>query len=143
MHPARRAGRHCFMTPETRILVYYRLDRARDAPAEAVLLLDSGHANTGVNRLYYACFYAVSALLLTKGLTATSHSGLRTLFHQHLTRPGLLPLGQGPLYDRLFDQRQRSDYADLVHFGVDEVRAWSMDAQAFVDAVAVLIRTAL
>jgi uncharacterized protein len=54
------------MTPETRILVQYRLDRAREALAEAVLLLDSGHANTGVNRLYYACFYAVSALLLTK-----------------------------------------------------------------------------
>ena len=131
------------MTPETRILVQYRLDRAREALAEASLLLDSGHANTGVNRLYYACFYAVSALLLTKGLTATSHSGLRTFFHQHLIRPGLLPLGQGPLYDRLFDQRQRSDYADLVHFGVDEVRAWSVDAQAFVDAVAVLIQQAL
>jgi uncharacterized protein (UPF0332 family) len=131
------------MTPETRILIQYRLDRAREALTEASLLLDSGHANTGVNRLYYACFYAVSALLLTKGLTATSHSGLRTLFHQHLIRPGLLPLGQGPLYDRLFDQRQRSDYADLVHFGVGEVRAWSVDAQAFVDAVAVLIQQAL
>ena len=131
------------MTPETRMLVQYRLDRAREALAEASLLFDSGHATTGVNRLYYACFYAVSALLLTKGLTATSHSGLRTLFHQHLIRPGLLPLGQGPFYDRLFDQRQRSDYADLVHFGVDEVRAWSVEAQAFVDAVAVLIQQAL
>ena len=131
------------MTPETRILVQYRISRAREALAEASLLLDSGYANTSVNRLYYACFYAVSALLLTKGLTATSHSGLRTLFHQHLIRPGLLPLGQGPLYDRLFDQRQRSDYADLVHFGVDEVHAWSVDAQAFVDAVAVLIQQAL
>jgi uncharacterized protein (UPF0332 family) len=131
------------MTPEIRILVQYRLDRAREALAEAALLLDSGHANTGVNRLYYACFYAVSALLFTQGLTATSHSGLRTLFHQHLIRPGLLPLGQGPLYDRLFDQRQRSDYADLVQFGVHEVRAWSVEAQAFVDAVAVLIQQAL
>jgi uncharacterized protein (UPF0332 family) len=131
------------MTPETRILVQYRLDRAREALAEAILLLDSAHANTAVNRLYYACFYAVSALLLTKGLTATSHSGLRTLFHQHLIRPGLLPLGQGPLYDRLFDQRQRSDYADLVHFAVHEVRAWSTESQTFVDAVAVPIQQAL
>ena len=79
------------MTPETRILVQYRLDRAREALAEAVLLLDSSRANTGVNRLSYACFYAVFALLLTKNMTATSHSGLRTLFQQHLIRPGLLP----------------------------------------------------
>ena len=97
----------------------------------------------GVNRLYYACFYAVSVLLLTKNMTATSHSGLRTLFHQHLIRPELLPLGQGQLYDRLFDQRQRSDYADLVHFGVHEVRGWYVEAQAFVAAVAVLIQQAL
>jgi uncharacterized protein len=131
------------MTPETRILVQYRLDRAREALAEAVLLLDSGHANTGVNRLYYACFYAVSALLPAKGLTATRHSGLRTLFHQHLIRPGLLPLDQGQLYDRLFDQRQRSDYVDPVHFDVDEVRAWYGEAQAFVEAAAVLIQQAL
>ena len=131
------------MTPEICILVQYRLDRAREALAEAVLLLDSGHANTGVNRLYYACFYAVSALLLTKGLTAPRHSSLRTLFHQHLIRPGLLPLGQGHLYDRLFDQRQRSDYVDLVHFDVHEVRAWYGEAQAFVEAAAVLIQQAL
>jgi uncharacterized protein (UPF0332 family) len=131
------------MTPETRILVQYRLDRAREALTEAGLLLDSGHANTGVNRLYYACFYAVSALLLTQGLTATSHGGLRTLFHQHVIRSGLLPLSRGPLYDRLFDQRQRSDYTDLVYFSVDEVRAWSIEAKAFVDAVAVLIQQAL
>ena len=55
----------------------------------------------------------------------------------NLIRPGLLPLGQGQLYDRLFDQRQRSDYADLVHFGVQEVRVWYGEAQAFVAAVAV------
>ena len=85
----------------------------------------------------------MSALLLAKGLTATRHSGLRTLFHQHVIRPGLLPPGQGQLYDRLFDQRQRSDYADLVHFDVHEVRAWYGEAQAFVEAAAVLIQQAL
>ena len=131
------------MTPETRTLVQYRLERAREALAEAVVLLDSGHANTAVNRLYYACFYAVSALLLTQGLTATRHSGLRMLFHQHVIRAGLLPLVQGQLYNRLFDQRQQSDYADLVHFEVDDVRSWRGEAQAFVDAVAVLIQQAL
>jgi hypothetical protein len=35
------------MTPGTRTLVQYRLERAREALVEAVVLLDSGHANTG------------------------------------------------------------------------------------------------
>ena len=33
---------------------------------EAKILFEKGYANTFVNRLYYACFYAVSALLLTR-----------------------------------------------------------------------------
>jgi uncharacterized protein (UPF0332 family) len=33
---------------------------------EARLMIDSGFLNAAVNRLYYACFYAVSAILLTK-----------------------------------------------------------------------------
>ena len=40
------------MTEETKTLVRYRLERAKEALDEAVLLLQSGHANTyvrGVN----------------------------------------------------------------------------------------------
>jgi hypothetical protein len=81
-------------------------------------MLQSGHANTFVNRLYYACFYAVSALLLTKGLSAVRHSGVRVLFHQNIVRPGLLSITQGQIYDKFFDNRQRGDYADLTYFDV-------------------------
>ena len=48
------------MTEETQVLVQYRLDRAKETLDEAVVLLQSGHINTYVNRLYYACFYAVA-----------------------------------------------------------------------------------
>ena len=55
------------MKEETRTLIDYRLERARESLQEANILLERGHGNAFVNRLYYACFYAVSALLLTKG----------------------------------------------------------------------------
>lgn len=70
------------MKEETRALVVYRLERAEECLEEAKILLEKGFANTFVNRLYYACFYAVSALLLTKGLTSARHSGVRAMFHQ-------------------------------------------------------------
>jgi len=57
------------MKEETRILIMYRLERARESLEEAVILLEREYGNTFVNRLYYACFYAVSALLLTRGLS--------------------------------------------------------------------------
>lgn len=78
------------MKEETRTLVLYRLERAREALKEAEILSESGHANTFVNRLYYACFYAVSALLLTKDLSSPKHSGVRSFFHQNFIKSGIV-----------------------------------------------------
>ena len=129
------------MTEETWTLVRYRLDRAREALEEAVLLLESGHANTYVNRLYYACFHAVSALLLAKELSSARHSGVRALFHQHIVKPGLISVSLGQMYDKLFDNRQKGDYADLVRFAAQEVRPWLDEARAFIrDVEAVILR---
>jgi len=120
------------MTSERAVLVRYRLERARESLAEARLLLQAGHTNTFVNRLYYACFYAVSAALLAEGKSATTHSGLRTLFHQGLVKPGVVPIELGRVYDTLFDSRQKSDYADLVRFDVEAVRDWLPQAERLV-----------
>ncbi len=78
------------MTPEERALVEYRLERAREALDEAKLLFEAGHLHTYVNRLYYACFYAMSALLLTKGLSAGKHAHVRALLHREFIRPGII-----------------------------------------------------
>jgi uncharacterized protein len=123
------------VTEETRTLVRYRLDRAKEALEEAVLLLERGYTNTCVNRLYYACFYAVSALLLARGLSSARHSGIRALFHQHIVKPGMVNVPLGQLYDRLFDNRQKGDYADLVRFAIDDVQPWVEEARTFVDVV--------
>ena len=74
------------MKAESRTLIMYRLERARESLEEAELLLEKGYANTFVSRIYYACFYAVSALLLTKGLASANHSGVRSQFHQNYVK---------------------------------------------------------
>ncbi len=122
------------MKEETHTLIAYRLNRARESLEEAKLLLERGHSNTYVNRLYYACFYAVSALLLSRGLSSTRHSGVRSLFHQNFVKSGLIDKKLGQLYDRFFDNRQKGDYADLVRFDPNEVRDWYNEAQEFVEA---------
>ena len=127
------------MTAETQTLVRYRLDRAKEALEEAALLLEKGYTNTCVSRLYYACFYAVSALLLARGLASARHSGIRALFHQYIVKPGMVNVPLGQLYDRLFDNRQKGDYADLVRFTIDDVQPWIEEARTFVDAIAVRI----
>jgi uncharacterized protein (UPF0332 family) len=131
------------MTPETAELVRYRLARATESLAEAKLLLTNDHVRTAVNRLYYACFYAVSALLLTEGHSSPKHSGIRALFDQHWIASGRLPKDMGRLYRRLFDSRQQGDYADLVTFDPAEVRLWLEDAGAFVERIVRLLKGCL
>jgi uncharacterized protein (UPF0332 family) len=128
------------MTDETRTLVAYRLQRAREALDEATLLFERDHINTFVNRVYYACFYSVTALLLTRDLASAKHSGVRSLFHQHFVKTGIISIELGQLFDRLFDNRQKSDYADMVRFEKEDVQAWLEEARAFVEAIEKIIR---
>lgn len=123
------------MKEETLALINYRLERAHETLEEARILLEQGHANTYVNRLYYACFYAVSALLLTKGLSSAKHSGIRSLFHQNFVKSAMVDQELGQLFDKLYDNRQKGDYADLFRFELEVVRNWHEEAQKFVETI--------
>jgi uncharacterized protein (UPF0332 family) len=120
------------MKEEARALVDYRFERARESLEEAKLLVDGGHGNACVNRLYYACFYAVSALLLIKGLTSSKHSGIRSLFHQNLVKPGLIDGQLGRLYDDLYDSRQKADYVDMVKFDIAKASQLLEETKQFI-----------
>jgi uncharacterized protein (UPF0332 family) len=102
-------------------------------------MLEAGHVNTCVNRLYYACFYALSALLLSEGKTATKHSGVRALFDQEWVKPGRVPVDIGRFYRKLFDSRHQSDYVDFVQFDEAEVRPWIERATEMVDLLESLL----
>ena len=85
----------------------------------------------------------MSALLLTKGLSSARHSGIRSLFHQNFVKSGLVDPELGQLYDRLFDNRQKGDYADLVRFDPDEVGDWYDEAREFVETAGGIVKKEL
>ncbi len=95
-------------------LISYRLQRAKEALEEERLMQSIGHWNACANRLYYAAFYAVSALLVKDGHTASKHSGIKALFNRHYVKTGIVSKESGRLYNRLFDLRQEGDYIDFV-----------------------------
>jgi uncharacterized protein (UPF0332 family) len=128
------------MKEETKTLIRYRLERSQESLEEANILLSKGYTNTFVNRLYYACFYAVSALLLTKGLSSAKHSGIRSFFHQNFVKTGSLDKSLGQVYDKLYDNRQKGDYADLIRFEAVEVNHWYDEAEKFVKTIKNLIK---
>ena len=127
------------MTEHSNALIAYRLQRAREALEEARLLADHRHTNAAVNRLYYACFYAVSALLYSRGFSAVKHSGVRSLFGRHFVKTGLVSKELAAFYNDLFESRQESDYEDFLRIDPQLLTPWLDQAQRFIDAIADLL----
>lgn len=94
-------------------LIDYRLSRAIETIEEAQYNADGKYYNTAVNRLYYAAYYAASALMLANGLSATSHAGIKTMLSLHFVRKGLLDVEYGRTFLTLFENRQSGDYEDF------------------------------
>lgn len=127
------------MTEKQRQAITQRLKRARETLHEAQILKDAHHLVGTVNRLYYACFYAVNALLEIKELKSSKHSGVIALFNRHFVKTGMLPTKWGEFYRYLFDSRQGGDYTDFPDFTGEEVDKLHQSAADFVDAIADLV----
>jgi len=127
------------VTVSNRELIAYRLQRARESLEDARILANAGRWNPCVNRLYYACFYAVSALLLQEGLSSSRHTGVRSLFNRHFVRTGKISKDAAQIFNDLFERRQEGDYVDFVRFQESQVRTWMPQAEAFVGHIADLL----
>ncbi len=116
-------------------IVAYRLKRAHEAWDEAKLLWNAGHFNTYVNRLYYACYYAVSALLIKNGFSSSTHAGAQNLFAQHFVKVGIVSKKLGEFYYTLFHYRQESDYKDNYRIDEELAAPWLEKARDFVSLI--------
>ena len=105
------------MSPDKLELVKIKISKAKELLAEVVdFHIENKLWNTSVNRLYYACFQAVSALLAVYDLNAKTHSGVRQLFGLHFVKTGKVNEATGEFYSTLFGMRQKADYEDLIEY---------------------------
>jgi len=124
---------------ERKELVNYRLDKAKATLNEIDILIENQLWNTTINRLYYACFFAVSSLLISKGLKAQTHSGVRQLFGLHFIKTGIIHKELGSFYSDIFDKRQISDYEDFVEFDEDDVLVLVITARDFISTIEAIL----
>jgi len=97
-------------------LVSYRIARARETFKEVNLHIENKLWNTAINRLYYACYYAVTALLVNNDIKAQTHAGVRQMFGLHFVKTGIVDIELGKFFSELFDMRQTGDYEDYIEF---------------------------
>ena len=102
-------------------MVNYRIGRAKETLDEVSIHIENALWSTAINRLYYACFYAVSALLLKENHKAQTHGGTRQMFGLHFVKPEKIPKELGKFYSDIFDMRHTGDYDDFVDFSKEDV----------------------
>lgn len=102
-------------------IVAYRKEKAYVTLKEAEDMIDTAHWNLAIQRLYYACFYMTSALLMSRGFNARTHNGVVGLLGQNFVSTGLLTKEEGRLYSRLLQNRITGDYNDFFDFMGEDV----------------------
>jgi uncharacterized protein (UPF0332 family) len=120
-------------------IIKYWVEKSVESLSAAEDELKAGRLSFSVNRIYYSCFYIVSALLLKRELKFKKHSGVRAAFHGHFVKPGLISREYGQFYDEIFEARQRGDYIELVRFKKEQVEKWFQRAKDFVYMIRRLI----
>ncbi|MEI6437017.1 MAG: HEPN domain-containing protein [Bacteroidota bacterium] len=103
--------------------VKHRIETAHKTVDAARLLSENGFWNSAVNRLYYALFYAVNALLVSNQIYSQSHSGMKSQFSLHFIKSGKLDKKYGKLLSQLYDWRQKGDYEILFDYDAEMVNS--------------------
>lgn len=117
----------------------YRIECANETLKAAKLLADNGYWNSVINRLYYVCFYAISALLYKNNINAISHSGLKHQFTLHYVKTGLIDKKLGKTFSKIFDLRQKGDYGDFYDLNKEETMSYFEPVEKLLERIQTLL----
>ena len=120
-------------------LVGYRIQRSKETMLEARLMIDEGYLNGAINRLYYACYYIVNALLIKNGISAQTHGGVKQMLGLHFVVTNKISPKISNIYSTLFEKRHSSDYDDFVFYDLETVEKLYSQASEFLETVEKLL----
>jgi len=97
-------------------MVKAQISKSEEKLRAARLLLKDEFFDDAISRAYYAVFHAANAVLLTEGMNAESHSGLKTLFGLRFIKTGKIDRKYGRILNKLKDERENGDYDIFTDF---------------------------
>ena len=121
--------------------IKYRLEKATETFEVAELLINNKKWNSAVNRLYYAAYYAISALLVQAEINTKTHAGVKTQFFLNYVKTGIIEVQLGKTYSDLFDWRQKGDYGDFFDFTEENVLSIFLPTKNLIEKVKRIIET--
>ena len=120
---------------EREAIVSYRCEKARKATEEIKKIMPLKVWSTVANRMYYALYYAVSALLIHDSHRVSSHKGVISLFNMCYVKTGIMSVADGRLLGNVFSLWKGSDYDDFIDASEEEVLAYFPKVEVLVEKI--------
>jgi uncharacterized protein (UPF0332 family) len=117
---------------ERNAVILLRLNNARRTLEDAKIIANNQLWNAAANRLYYACFYAVNALMIQFGFEAKTHTGIIRLLGLNFISKHLISSEFGDVYYKLFALRQKGDYDDWIEVKESDIVALFEPVEKFI-----------
>jgi uncharacterized protein (UPF0332 family) len=109
------------MNPQKKELINYRLARAKETLNEVEWNIEKDFLSSAINRLYYASYYSIIALLTYYDIDTKTHSGVKQMFGLHFIKTGIVNSDSGKFYTDIFNMRHKGDYDDFIEFKKEDV----------------------
>ena len=127
------------MNSEQREVIQLKLKKAKGLLNESDILFQNRFYATVINRLYYSCFHATKALLVTKNIFPKTHSGVIHQLHLHFVQPGYFDTAHASFFSRLMQERIEDDYTDEIIEDEEDTRSFIEPARQYVAYIEMLL----
>ena len=124
---------------ERRIIVGLELEKANSMLLQTGMSIENKMWDLTANRLYYAAFHAVCALLIHNGIHVGTHKGAQVMFNKEFVQKGEMSVADNHLFSRLQQLREEGDYNCYIETTKEEIMPYVESTKEFIVKISNLI----
>ena len=116
------------------------LAKASEKLETARIMYENARYDDAVSRAYYAAFHAMTAALLSRKLSYSSHGQLIGAFNREFIKTGIFPKDFSAVIQALFDDRQIGDYGVFIKISKSTAIEHIKKAENMVEAIRLFLK---
>lgn len=124
---------------ERNIIVGLELEKANSMVLQTAMSIENKMWDLTANRLYYAAFHAVCALLIHNGIHVGTHKGAQVMFNKEFVQKGIMSVADNHLFSRLQQLREEGDYNCYIETTKEEIMPYVESTKSFIAKIAKVI----
>lgn len=120
-------------------LMKYRLESASEKLLSAKLLLEAGQYKDSIGRSYYAVFTAIRAVLASRQIDFSKHTGVIAFFQKEYIKTGIFDKKYSKYIQQAFQIRNSCDYDDFYIVSKQDAQEQYERAVELLDVVRIFV----